>query len=44
MPLKFKAPSKKRRTFAAPVVLRRIDAAEGRFGGLLAAAGATKLH
>jgi hypothetical protein len=35
IPLKFKAPSKKRRQFAAPVVLQFMDGAEGRFTGLL---------
>ena len=35
VPLKFKAPSKKRRQFAAPVVLQFMDGAEGRFPGLL---------
>jgi len=31
----FKAPSKKRRTFAAPVALIFMDGVEGRFAGLL---------
>ena len=35
VPLKFKAPSKKRRVFAAPVVLQYMDGAEGRFTSLL---------
>jgi hypothetical protein len=35
IPLKFKAPSKKRRQFAVPVVLQFMDGAEGRFTGLL---------
>jgi len=35
--LKFKAPSKKRRTFAAPVALMIMDGIEGRFAGLLPA-------
>jgi len=37
VPLKFKAPSKKRRTFAAPAALIFMDGIEGRFAGLLPA-------
>ena len=37
VPLKFKAPSKKRRTFAAPVAPIFMDGIEGRFAGLLPA-------
>lgn len=37
VPLKFKAPSKKRRTFAAPVELIFMSGTEGRFAGLLPA-------
>ena len=37
VPLKFKAPSKKRRTFAAPAALVFMDGIEGRFAGLLPA-------
>ena len=46
VPLKFKAPSKKRRTFAAPVALIFMDGIEGRFAGLLPAKreGGAKLH
>jgi hypothetical protein len=35
VPLKFMAPSKKRRTFAAPVALIFMSGIEGRFAGLL---------
>ena len=44
--LKFKAPSKKRRTFAAPVALIFMDGVEGRFAGLLPAKpeGGANLH
>ena len=35
VPLKFKAPSKKRRTFAAPAALIFMSGIEGRFAGLL---------
>ena len=46
VPLKFKAPSKKRRTFAAPVALIFMSGIEGRFAGLLPARheGGGKLH
>ena len=46
VPLKFKAPSKKRRTFAAPVALIFMDGIEGRFAGLLPAKheGGAQLH
>ena len=46
VPLKFKAPSKKRRTFAAPVMLVFMSGIEGRFAGLLPAKpeGGGKLH
>ena len=46
VPLKFKAPSKKRRTFAAPVTLVFMDGVEGRFAGLLPARheGGGNLH
>jgi hypothetical protein len=46
VPLKFKAPSKTRRTFAAPVTLIFMDGVEGRFAGLLSAKheGAANLH
>ena len=46
VPLKFKAPSKKRRTFAAPVALIFMDGIEGRFAGLLPAKheGGANLH
>ena len=37
VPLKFKAPSKKRRIFAAPLNLQFMDGAEGRFAQLLPA-------
>jgi len=35
VPLKFKAPSKKRRIFAVPLHLQYVDGVEGRFGQLL---------
>ena len=35
VPLKFKALSKRQRTFAAPVELRKMDSAKGRFTALL---------
>jgi hypothetical protein len=41
VPLKFKAPSKKRRIFAAPLNLQFMDGVEGRFMQLLPATGAT---
>ena len=46
VPLKFKAPSKKRRTFAAPVALIFMSGIEGRFAGLLPAKpeGGANLH
>jgi hypothetical protein len=44
VPLKFKAPSKKRRTFAAPVTLTFMDGAEGRFIGLLPKKESGSLH
>jgi hypothetical protein len=44
MPLKFKAPSKKRRTFAAPLVFLFMDGAEGRFTGLLPQKDSGTLH
>jgi hypothetical protein len=46
VPLKFKAPSKKRRTFAVPVALIFMDGVEGRFAGLLPARheGGANLH
>ena len=46
VPLKFKPPSKKRRTFAAPVALIFMDGIEGRFAGLLPVKheGGAKLH
>lgn len=46
VPLKFKAPSKKRRTFAAPAALIFMDGIEGRFAGLLPAKheGGANLH
>ncbi len=44
VPLKFKAPSKKRRTFAAPVIFTFMDGAEGRFVGLLPRKEAGTLH
>ena len=46
VPLKFKAPSKKRRTFAAPFALIFMNGLEGRFAGLLPARheGGANLH
>jgi hypothetical protein len=46
VPLKFMAPSKKRRTFTAPAVLIFMSGIEGRFAGLLPAKpeGGTSLH
>ena len=46
VPLKFKAPSKKRRTFAATVELIFMDGIEGRFAALLPAKddGGANLH
>ena len=46
VPLKFKAPYKKRRTFAAPVERIFMDGVEGRFAGLLPAKheGGANLH
>ena len=46
VPLKFKAPSKKRRTFAASVALIFMSGIEGRFAGLLPAKpeGGANLH
>jgi hypothetical protein len=46
VPLKFKTPSKKRRTFAVPVALIFMDGVEGRFAGLLPARheGGASLH
>jgi hypothetical protein len=44
IPLKFKAPSKKRRTFALPVVFQFMDGTEGRFTGLLPKKDSGTLH
>ena len=44
MPLKFKAPSKKRRTFAGQVIFQFMDGAEGRFTGLLPKKDSGTLH
>ena len=46
VPLKFRAPSKKRRTFAVPVALIFMSGIEGRFAGLLPAKpeGGANLH
>ncbi len=44
VPLKFKAPSKKRRMLAAPINFQFMDGAEGRFTGLLPKKDSGTLH